>query len=108
MHCKHDFHLDRWLLILEDSSSTFHTYIIDKNTVVWRSNKINYKCQAYNVCFDRGVIYIPVDDAIRGMSVKTLQYKDFKCSVVNSDSKLIKKNNQFIIINDENIYRFYK
>ena len=104
----YDSHLDRWLLILEDSSSTFHTYIIDKNTVVWRSNKINYKCQVYNVCFDRGVIYIPVDDAIRGMSVKTLQYKDFKCSVVNSDSKLIKKNNQFIIINDENIYRFYK
>lgn len=104
----YDVHKDRWLLILEDSSSKYHTYIIDKNSLIWKGDKISYKCPVYNVCFDNGIIYIPIDDVIRGTNVSTLKYKDFMCSAVNSDSKLIKKNNQFIIVNDENIYRFYK
>ena len=104
----YDIHKDRWLLILEDGSSVYHSYIIEKNNLIWKNSKVTYKCPVYNVCFDNGIIYIPIDDAIRGMNVKTLQYKDFKCSVVTSDSKLVKRNNQFIIVNDENIYKFYK
>lgn len=104
----YDVKLDRWLIIIEDNSSVYHTYILDKNILKWSSDKINYKCPVYNVCFDNGAIYIPLDDAIRGLNVKTLQYKDFTCDAVSSDSMLIKNGGQFIIINDDNIYRFYK
>ena len=74
----------------------------------WSNDKIVYKCPVYNVCFDNGALYIPIDDAIRGLNTKTLQYKDFTCSAVSSDSLLIKNGGQFIIVNDDNIYRFYK
>ena len=93
---------------MEDTTSTYHSFIFEKNKQIWQSSKVNYKCPVYNICFDSGAIYIPIDDAIRGMNVKTLQYKDFTCSVVNSDSVLIKNGGQFIIVNDDNIYRFYK
>jgi len=104
----YDSTLDRWLILIEDDSSVYHSYVIDKNEIKWSSNKVTYKCEVTNVDFDRGVIYIPVAGAIRGFNYKTLNYKDFSCSVVDSSSKLIKKNNQFVIVNDDNIYRFYK
>lgn len=104
----YDARTDRWLIVLEDTTSTYHSYILDKNTLVWQSSKVDYKCPVYNICFDSGAIYIPIDDAIRGMNIKTLQYKDFTCSVVDSNSVLIKNGGQFIIVNDDNVYRFYK
>lgn len=104
----YDKKLDRWLIIIEDTASKFYTYILEKNTLKWSNDKIVYKCPVYNVCFDNGALYIPIDDAIRGLNTKTLQYKDFTCSAVSSDSLLIKNGGQFIIVNDDNIYRFYK
>ena len=104
----YDSILDRWLILIEDTSSIYHSYVVDKNEIKWSSNKVTYKCEVTNVDFDRGVIYIPVAGAIRGFNYKTFNYKDFSCSVVDSSSKLIKKNNQFVIVNDDNIYRFYK
>lgn len=100
--------LDRWLIVIEDGKSIYHTYVFDKNILKWSSDKVNYGCSVYNICFDNGAIYIPIDDAIRGLNIKTLQYKDFTCSAVNSDSILIKDGGHFIIVNDDNIYRFYK
>lgn len=104
----YDKHLDRWLLLIEDSANAYHSYIFEKNTLLWQNSKITYKCPVYNVAFDYGTIYIPVDEAIRGLNVKTLNYKDFQCDVVSPDSMLIKNNSQFVIVNDDNIYRFYK
>lgn len=107
-----DAHYDkktgRWLILLKDMTSTYHSYVFENNVLKWQSDRITYNCPVYNVAFDSGVIYIPIDDAIRGLNIKTLQYKDFQCSAVNSDSTLIKKGNQFVIINDDNIYMFYK
>lgn len=104
----YDKTLDRWLIIIEDTSSKYHSFVLDHNNVVWKSDKINYKCQVYNVDIDKGVIYIPIDNAIRGLNISTLAYKDFSCSIVDSGSILIKNGSQFIIVNDDNIYRFYK
>lgn len=104
----YDSRTDRWLVLLEDTASVYHSYVFDKNNLIWQNDKVNYKCPVYNVAFDGGVIYIPVDDAIRGLNIKSLQYKDFQCDIVNSDSILIKNGNQFIIVNDDNVYRFYK
>ena len=81
---------------------------MDGNTLIWKNCNIDYKCSVHNICFSNGAIYIPVDGAIRGMNIKTMNYKDFSCSVVDFDSVLRKRNGQFIIINDDNIYRFYK
>ena len=96
------------MLLIEDSANAYHSYIFEKNTLLWQNSKITYKCPVYNVAFDYGTIYIPVDEAIRGLNVKPLNYKDFKCDVVSPDSILIKNDSQFIIVNDDNIYRFYK
>lgn len=107
-----DVHYDsrtgRWLVLLEDTTSSYYSYVFDKNAVVWQSNKMLYGCPVYNVAFDCGAIYFPIDNAIRGLSIKTMQYRDFRCDVVNTDSVLIKNGSQFIIVNDDNIYRFYK
>lgn len=107
-YAHYDSYADRWLVLIEDSATICHSYILEKNTLIWNSDKVSYKCPVYNLCIYGSVIYFPIDNAIRGLNTKSLQYKDFKCSVVNSDSILIKKGNQFIIVNDDNIYRFYK
>ena len=41
---------------------------------------------------------------IRGYSYKKSSFKDFECSVVSEESKLIKEKNRFVIVNLENVY----
>lgn len=53
-------------------------------------------------------IYIPIDGKIRGYSYKKDIFKDFECSIVGPDSKLIKSGSKFTIINDDNIYTLGK
>lgn len=105
---RYDKRTNRWLIIIEDTAQCYHSYVVEKNIIIWQNDKLNYKCSPQNVCFDNGAIYIPIDDAIRGFNYKTMNYKDFKCSVVSSDSQLVKSGNQFLIVNDDNIYRFYR
>lgn len=104
----YDEKTNRWLIVIDDGSCGYDSYAMDGNTLIWKNCNIDYKCSVHNICFSNGAIYIPVDGAIRGMNIKTMNYKDFSCSVVDSDSVLRKRNGQFIIINDDNIYRFYK
>ena len=104
----YDKYSDRWLVVIEDDAGVYHSYVFEKNVLLWKNSKITYKCQVYNVAFEHGIIFIPIDNAIRGLNIKTLNYKDFQCDVVSSDSMLIKNGNQFVIVNDDNIYRFYK
>lgn len=104
----YDPSLNRWLIVIEDTRSNYYSYVFENNNQLWENNNISYKCSVYNICFDHGAIYIPKDGAIRGMNYQSLNYKDFTCNIVDASSNLIKKSNQFIIVNDENIYRFYK
>lgn len=78
------------------------------NLCLWSSDKLNYKCLPHNVCFDNGIIYTPIDDAMRGFNYKTMNYKDFKCEIISSDSQLVKDGRKFLIVNDDNIYMLYK
>lgn len=93
-----------WLLLLEDSSGRFRTYIIKNGAAVFTSDQIKYECPLSSPCIGNSTLFVPADGKIRGFSYVKSAYKDFECSVVNGDSKLIKKKNKFLILNDENIY----
>lgn len=93
----------KWLLLLEDKSGKFKTIIL-KNGIDYETEQIKYNCQLSYPCISNSTLFIPVDGKIRGFAYKKSAFKDFECNVVNDGSKLIKKKNKFVIINDENIY----
>ena len=94
---------NKWLIILEDSTGTFHTFVVSQD-VEYKTDEIKYECQLSGVCISNSTIFIPIDGKIRGFSYKKSAFKDFDCSIVSGDSKLIKKKNKFTIVNDENVY----
>lgn len=95
----------KWLIILEDSSGRFNTYVISKNKMEYQTNSIKYSCQLNCPCISNSTIFIPVDGKIRGFSYQKSVFKDFECNVVSEESKLIKEKNRFVIVNLENVYR---
>lgn len=94
-----------WLFIIENHRGDFATYILDKNKIVFKSYIIKYNANLSNICYHNDVIYTPKDGLIKGYSYKKNVYKDFLCSVVNEDSKLIRENNKFTVINEKDIYQ---
>ncbi len=98
----------KWLIIMEDSSGYFHTYVINKCEVEYHTDDIKYYCQLNCLCISNSTIFIPVDGKIRGFAYQKLAFKDFECSVVSEESKLIKEKNRFVIVNLENVYHLEK
>ena len=94
----------KWLLIFEDKSGRFKTYIIKNGEIDYETDQIKYNCQLNYPCINNSILFIPVDGKIRGFAYAKSAFKDFECGVVNDGSKLIKKKNKFVIVNDENIY----
>lgn len=94
----------KWLIILEDSKGKFNTYVINGGAVEYKTDAIKYDCQLNCPCIYNSNIFIPVDGKIRGYSYKKSAFKDFECSVVSEESKLIKEKNRFVIVNLENVY----
>ena len=95
---------DAWLIVTENQSAVFRTLIIDKSGILFDTDKIKYQCQLNHLCLSNHIIFIPIDGKIRGYAYKKDIFKDFVCDIVDSDSRLIKKGGQFVIINNENIY----
>ncbi len=95
----------KWLLLLEDSTGTFKTYVAAERGVEYETDQISYQCSLSAPCISNSTIYIPIDGKIRGFSYVRSIFKDFACDVVDHDSTLIKKKNQFVIVNHENIYK---
>lgn len=100
----HDEVSGKWLIILEDSKGKFSTFVISSGTVEYQTDAIKYDCQLNCPCIYNSNIFIPVDGKIRGYSYKKSAFKDFECSVVSDESKLIKEKNRFVIVNLENVY----
>ena len=98
----------KWLLLLEDKSGKFMTYIIKSGEVDYETDQIKYSCQLSCPCVSNSTLFIPVDGKIRGFAYTKSVFKDFECGVVSDGSKLIKKKNKFVIVNDENIYSHMK
>lgn len=94
----------KWLIILEDSKGKFNTFVISGGTVEYQTDEIKYTCQLNCPCVYNSNIFIPVEGKIRGYSYKKSVFKDFECSVVSEESKLIKEKNRFVIVNLENVY----
>ncbi len=101
----HDSAASGWLLLLKDSAGTDRTYILNQQGVLYQTDQISYQCPLGGPCIDNGTLYIPMDRKIRGFSYIKSAFKDFVCDVVNHDSRLVKRRNQFVIVNDENIYK---
>lgn len=95
----------KWLVILEDSAGTYRTYVAAAGSVEYTTDQLSYQCPLSAPCISNSVIYIPADGKIRGFSYIKSVYKDFACDVVNHESMLVKKRNQFVIVNNENIYK---
>ena len=100
----HDEVSGKWLIILEDSKGKFSTFVISGGMVEYQTDAIKYSCQLNCPCICNSNIFIPVDGKIRGYSYKKSAFKDFECSVVSEESKLIKEKNRFVIVNLENVY----
>lgn len=98
----------KWLILLEDSKGDFYTFVINKNSVEYKTDSIRYDCQLNCPCMYNSTIYIPIDGKIRGYSYQKSLFKDFECGVVSEESKLIKEKNRFAIVNLENVYYLEK
>lgn len=94
----------KWLVIIENSSGSYITFILGEG-IEFRNDQIQYIGSLANICISNNTIYIPLDGKIRGYSPAKQLFKDFECGVVTPDSKLIKAGKQFMIVNDENIYK---
>lgn len=94
----------KWIILLEDSSGCFHTYVINNRVVEYHTDSIKYSCQLNCPCISNSTIFIPADGKIRGFAYQKSVFKDFECSVVSEESKLIKEKNRFVIVNLENVY----
>lgn len=101
----HDKVSNTWLVVLEDQSGKFRTFVIDKNKILYDNDSIKYQCSLSNLSFHGNTIFIPIDGKIRGYAYSKDKFKDFECGVVDNDSKLIRKGNRFIIVNDDNLYQ---
>lgn len=93
----------RWLIILEDDKGEFTTLVF-KDQLEFNEKQIKYDCSLGNITFAASTIFIPNDGIIRGYNFQKQLFKDFDVDVVTSDSKLIRTNTGFKVINDENIY----
>lgn len=98
---------DKWFVVLDSASGKTKTYVV-KHSIEFSTDAIKYEGSLSNLCFAGNTLYIPIDGKIRGYNYQKQMFKDFDCGVVSPDSKLIKKNNSFIIVNDENIYKLGK
>lgn len=94
----------KWLIILENSKGNFVTYLINNGKVEYKTDSIKYTCQLNCPCIYNSNIFIPTDGKIRGYSYRKSAFKDFECSVISEESKLIKEKNRFVIVNLENVY----
>ncbi|MDE7184738.1 MAG: hypothetical protein K2O40_09760 [Lachnospiraceae bacterium] len=99
-----DAAMSQWLLLLEDSAGKHRTYIVKDREAVFETDQIKYGGPLSAPCISSGTIYYPMDGKIRGFSHAKSAYKDFACAIINESSVLEKRKNQFVVVNDENVY----
>ncbi len=92
-----------WLAVLEGGDGSFRTLVL-QNGLLFDTDNLRYEGDPANLCLWAHTLYIPMDGYIRGFSFEKQAYRDFACDVVTPDSRLIRGNNEFMIVNDENIY----
>ena len=97
----------KWLILLEDGSGRFLTCVINGGAAEYVTDSIKYTCPLNCPCIYNSNIFIPVDKKVRGYSYKKSEFKDFACSAVSEESRLIKEKNRFVIVNPENVYYFH-
>ena len=89
---------------MEDSAGNHRTYIVKDREVVFETDEIRYGGPLGAPCISSDTVYYPMDGKIRGFAFRRSAYKDFACEIVNEGSVLEKKKNQFVVVNDENVY----
>ena len=97
---------DAWLVVMEDASGGYRTLILHQTTMLFDTEQLLYSCPLGNLCIFHHTIFFPMDGKIRGYAYQKNQYKDFTCDVVDTDSRLIRRKKQFLIVKEENLYTF--
>ena len=95
----------RWLFVIEDNRGNFLTRVFENNKIIYEERNLKYSCSLSNLCFYNNTLFIPKDGAIRGYNFLKNVFKDFNCSIVSEDSKLIREDKKFIAINEKEIYQ---
>jgi serine/threonine protein kinase len=94
-----------WLFIYETTGNKFVTMILNKKKgILAQRDDLHYMGPLTNLCFQNELIYKPSDGAIIRFNYKTNEYKEFKVPVISVETKLLKRQNKFIVINEDKIF----
>lgn len=94
-----------WLVTLENGDGSFRICMTGKGAASV-TEQIRYPCSLGNLCIADHTLYVPMDGQIRAYALTKRVYRDFACEAVSAGSRLVKRGNGFLIVNDENIYCF--
>ncbi len=94
-----------WLVTLENGDGSFCACMTGKGAASV-TEQICYPCSLGNLCIADHTLYVPMDGQIRAYALTKRVYRDFACEAVSVGSRLVKRGNGFLIVNDENIYCF--
>lgn len=100
-----DHQLEYWLFIFSNVNGLTTTMVFNQRKLLYQSYDVPYNGNPGNVTIDNATIYIPGDGQITGFNYVKNQFKTFRAHVVNQDSKLLKKKDTIIVINDNKIWQ---
>ncbi len=104
---KYDEVTGDWLFVYEMSNGNFRTMVFGKKAVRYDSDVIDYNTMTLeNIDFHGSTIFDPSDGKIVGTNLAKGTYKEFKCNVVDENSKLVFTGRGFNIYTEDHIYNF--
>ena len=84
----------------------FKTYVFNKNILIYSNDNFKYIGNLNNMVFENNIIFKPSNKKIIAFRFDKNVIKEFNCNVVFEDSKLIRRNGKFLIINEKEISQF--
>ena len=104
---KYDKATHKWLFVYQLSNGKYRTMVFNKNKVEYDDTVIAYNAHTLgNIDFHNNTIYDPDDNRIVGINLVKNMAKEFKCAVVDENSRLQFTGRGFRIFNKDNIYNF--
>lgn len=104
---KYDRVTHKWLFVYQMTNGRYRTMVFNKNKIEYDDTVIVYNAQTLgNIDFHNNTIYDPDDNRIVGTNLVKNMAKEFKCAVVDGNSKLQFTGRGFKIYNKDNIYNF--
>lgn len=104
---KHDKATNKWLFVYQLANGKYRTMVFNKNKVEYDDTVIVYNAHTLsNIDFYNNIIYDPDDNRIVGTNLVKNVAKEFRCAVVDENSRLQFTGRGFKIYNKDQIYTF--